>query len=130
MSGMRLAVVAALALAVVVVTPGDAEASDVACFDWSCDWNTATCTFDPSCSSADPFIWKLAWDWGDGGGTGLTGTQVQTHTYSSETCQTPTVTLWVYAWSGNIVQVSCYVMPTSCPQWPALWTNEANCTSG
>lgn len=90
-------------LAALLFTLGAAAAAsaDTACFDWACDDATGTCTFDLSCSSADPFIWKKVLSFGDGTSTGPVGGNVFYHTYSLPTYAHPTVSLTIYPWSDN-----------------------------
>ena len=56
--------------------------ADVACMEWSCNPATGSCSFDARCSYANPYIYKYLFTWGDGSSTGLTGSPLQTHTYS------------------------------------------------
>lgn len=79
-------------------------------FQGNCSWNKAmtqfTCSFDALRPAASPsscpgsFIWKYSWDYGDGTSSGLTGSSVVNHTYSSSVVN-PTVTLTVLCWDGN-----------------------------
>lgn len=115
---------------VATVVPSLALADDVACFDFDCQTHSGEpCLFDASCSSADPFIWKIAFDWGDGTGTGLSGTFTHEHEFitTGNECF-KNVTLWVYAWSGNVEQVSCEVIFRQCNFFP-IGPQSGRCTS-
>ncbi len=111
---MKRSVLVFLALLVVAAVP--ALSANDPCFDISC--NSGSCTFDPSCSTATPFIWKVKWDFGDGTGTALTGPSSQTHTYSIQNCFAD-VTLTVYPWSNEIESITCQVIHTTCLFGPA-----------
>lgn len=101
---------------------GSPVAADTACFDWSCNESTRTCTFDFSCSSASPFIWKYAFDFGDGTSTGLTGATFYTHQYSSGVFF-PVVTLSIMPWSDNgMTEASCQIVVKN-PFGPPLPTS-------
>jgi subtilisin family serine protease len=54
-----------------------------ACFDWSCNLATNTCTFDPGCSRFIHGFWYYVWDFGDGQTTVTTMNYV-THTYATQ----------------------------------------------
>ena len=87
-----------------------------ACFDWSCDGSgSRACTFDASCSTLSPYVWKYNFDFGDGTGTGLTGTAVWNHTYSSG--YSSTVSLTVTSFSGSST-VNCTVWTHVLPVGP------------
>lgn len=88
-----------------LLAPAVAHAgSATACFDWNCV--AGTCTFDGSCSSATPYIWKYNWTFGDGTGTGLTSQSDPTHVYTA--CW-PTVQLLVANFEGDYDTVSCEI---------------------
>ena len=61
-----------------------------ACFSWSCDAGSRTCTFDATCSKAPPGSVTLSWDFGDG--SAATGTTT-THTYSTSDIFNVTLTV-------------------------------------
>lgn len=83
-------------------------AQAAACFTWSCDHATGACTFNASCSTANPYVWKYNFDWGDGSSTGLVGSPNQSHTFSSGSDSR--VTLYVHAFQEPVTQtVSCWV---------------------
>jgi hypothetical protein len=96
---------------------GGAQAAQAAtaCFDWDCTAGGGYCTFDASCSSATPYIWKYEFsDWGDGSaGTGLclSGSPNHTHDYGSTGPAYPTVTLKIYFFDEPSVKtVSCDIV--------------------
>lgn len=70
----KLVLLAAICVCLVAPTALGATA----CVDWSCIMGV--CDFDASCSSASPFIWKYAYDFGDGNGT-VTGSSTLQYTY-------------------------------------------------
>jgi hypothetical protein len=88
-------------------------ANEDACFDFVCDTDTEVCSFDALCSSADPWIWKYQWDFGDGEQTGLTGDSDPVHAY--EPICYPAVTLTVHTFEG-FDTVSCPIHTgANCP---------------
>lgn len=94
-----------------------APAQAAACFDWSCDWPSGSCSFNASCSTANPYVWKYTFYWGDGSDTGLTGSPSWTHTYSSG--YSSNVTLYVYAFSEPTTQsVTCTIWHHVTPWGP------------
>ena len=106
---MKKVMIAASMLLLSIAFAGNA-AADTACFDWACNETTRVCTFDFGCSSADPFIWKYSFNYGDGTSTGLTGATVYTHQYGNGVFY-PTVNLTIYPWSNNgSTQVSCQIV--------------------
>ena len=90
------------------------------CFDFACDSATQVCSFDPSCSVATPFIWKVSWDWGDGTGTPLTGPGVLNHTFPEGGDCFSYVTLTVFPWSNEVESVTCEVIHERCSFWPSM----------
>lgn len=98
-----------------LVLPILAEGATFPCFQYDCVGGT--CTVDPSCSSADPFIWKVVFDWGDGTSTGFVAPGVPySHTYANQAgCSEAVIKLTVWPWSDDIRSVSCPVLYTFCP---------------
>lgn len=92
----------------VLVTFGLAQAAQAtACFDWSCNEDTRSCTFDASCSTANPYVWKWQFYWGDGTNTYLEGSPYFTHQYSVNYA---TVTLKVHSFqTPSLQEVSCEI---------------------
>jgi hypothetical protein len=80
-----------------------------ACFDWFCDQSTGTCTFDASCSTASPSIYKYNFDFGDGTTTGLTGTATWSHTFTSGYDSNVSLTIIFFSGSGSAT--------VTCPIW-------------
>lgn len=92
---------------------GSAQAAQAAtaCFDWDCTAGAGYCTFDASCSSATPYVWKYNFNWGDGTSTGLTGSATQTHDYTGTGPAYPTVTLTIYFFDApSSKTVSCDIV--------------------
>lgn len=90
--------------------------ASTACFDWDCDWSTYTCTFDASCSVADPFVWIHTWDFGDGG-FASTGSPLTSHTYNpvGGAC-TSTVSLYITPYGSDPADsASCSIQYRFCP---------------
>jgi len=102
----RIVVLTSILFCLALLAPA-AQADTHVCFDWSCNSTTKQCTFDASCSSASPFIWKYDFDWGDGSSTGLTGNPNQTHSYPSTPY--PVVELTVYPWGDDVQSHSCQI---------------------
>lgn len=81
------------------------------CFTWSCSSsNLGECSFDASCSSAKPYIWKYHWTWDDGTTSGWVADPTPTHDYGSTGLPYPDVTLKIYPWGGTIEEVTCQVV--------------------
>lgn len=104
-----------LSILVFAMTFGGAQAASAAtaCFDWDCTAGGGACTFDASCSSATPYIWKYEFsDWGDGSaGTGLSGNATHNHNYGSTGPAYPVVTLKIYFFDDpSVKQVSCDIV--------------------
>lgn len=102
-----------LGLIAIMSVLGSAQAAQAAtaCFDWDCTAGGGACTFDASCSSATPYVWKYNFTWGDGTGTGLTGTPTQSHNYGSTGPAYPTVTLTIYFFDDpSSKTVSCDIV--------------------
>lgn len=94
---------------------GGAQAAQAAtaCFDWDCTAGGGYCTFNASCSSATPYVWKYNFSsWGDGtAGTGLTGNPTQVHNYGSTGPAYPTVTMTIYFFDAPYSKtVSCDIV--------------------
>lgn|GEM_PF-1877480 len=90
-----------------------------ACYDWSCDPFTRTCSFDATCSFGDPIIWFYFWQFGDGG-THFTGSPATSHTYGGESCAFD-VTLTVTPFSSEPADtVTCAAVLSVCPIGPQL----------
>lgn len=65
------------------------------------------CTFDASCSTANPYVWKWQFYWGDGTNTYLEGSPYFTHQYSVNYA---TVTLKVHSFqTPSLQEVSCEI---------------------
>lgn len=102
---------------VAVLCIASAPAQAGACFTWSCNHGTGACSFNASCSSANPHVWKYTFDWGDGSGTGLSGSATHNHTFTSG--YDSTVTLYVYSFGEPSTQsVHCPVFHHSTPFSP------------
>ncbi|HET9228524.1 MAG TPA: PKD domain-containing protein [Thermoanaerobaculia bacterium] len=96
-----------LGLGVLVLLLGAASASaQTANFQGNCpvSGSTVNCQFDAqrgggsSCPAS--FIWKYSWDYGDGTGSGLTGSSVVNHSYPAPGAGAYQVTLTVICWDG------------------------------
>lgn len=101
-----------LALSVSVLAFASAQAAEAAtaCFDWSCT-TSGFCSFDASCSSASPYVWKYNFNFGDGSGTGLTGDPTWDHDYTTSGPPYPSVTLTIYFFSEPSSQsVTCDIV--------------------
>jgi hypothetical protein len=91
------------------------------CFDWSCSGtDTRACSFNASCSTASPYVWKYDFAFGDGSDTGLTGNANQNHSYASGYDANVTLTIYFFSGSGY-ASVTCdipyHVLPFG-PQPP------------
>jgi hypothetical protein len=87
---------------------GIAEATNHACFDWSCNESTHVCTFDASCTTfTSGQLWRYRWDFGDGAGYFFTGSAITSNTYS---IPYPTVTLTVVPFGADLFSVSCGIV--------------------
>lgn len=88
------------------------------CFDWTCDGSgTRQCSFDASCSTASPYVWKYDFNFGDGSDTGLTGNATASHTFASGYSSTVTLTTYFFSGSGS-ASVSCTVWTHVLPVGP------------
>ena len=88
------------------------------CFDWSCDGSgTRACTFDASCSTASPYVYKYNFDFGDGATTGLSGSPFHNHTYASGYDSNVTLTILFFSGSGS-ASVTCTVWTHVLPVGP------------
>ncbi len=89
-------------------------------FTWSCNSGTGACSFDASGSTANPYVWKYNFDFGDGSGTGLTGNPTASHTFTSGYSSTVTLTIYFFSDPGS-ASVNCtvwhHLLPVS-PQPP------------
>ncbi len=107
----------AAALSCLLVT-SHASATGTACYDWSCDVSTGTCTINAACSVASPYIWKYSYDFGDGSSTGLTGSSSAVHTYAEGVYEAP-VKLTIYYFSEpSSSSVTCNVHTRLLPVGP------------
>lgn len=88
----------ALSLLTLLISFGSAGAAQAAtaCFDWDCTAGGGYCTFDASCSSASPYIWRYKFEWGDGTSTGLTSDPTWDHDYTPSGPPYPEVKLTIY----------------------------------
>ncbi len=103
---------AAFCVLFVMAFSGRAEATNVACYDWSCDdtpGTTHVCAFDAGCSSiTQGSVWRYAWDFGDGA-SALTGSPTTSHTFSSS-YSFSVVTLTVWLFGGTEPTVNCEIL--------------------
>ena len=109
--GLVLAVFAA------IVAFASSPAHAGACFDWSCNSSTRACTFDASCSTASPYVWKYDFAFGDGSDTGLTGNAQQNHTYSSGFDAEVNLTIYFFSGTGS-ASVTCDIATHILPFGP------------
>lgn len=109
---VRVALLALVGLAFLSV---GAQAQGTACFDWSCDSSTGQCSFDSGCSTIQSpgFLWRYSWDFGDGSGTALTGSDTINHTYSGG-CFYPDVKLTVIPFNTDPFDVQCEIVVWEC----------------
>lgn len=103
---------AAALLLLALAFPSTAQAANVACYDWVCDADTYTCTFDASCTQNDGMLWRYRWDFGDGSGPFLTGNPVITHQYP-QYYSWGYVELTVVDYDQDPFSVSCEVVVSS-----------------
>lgn len=131
MKSIKLTLALAFLVLVAGVGTAGAQTDTVACYTWSCDWSTSTCTFDAACSQGSPFVWKVRYDYGDGSTSGLTGNGFQTHTFDANDDCASDVELLVVPWGGDIETVTCNVIHSTCPFGPGLPPSYASgtCTS-
>lgn len=102
---------------VAVLCIASAPAHAGACFDWSCDQSTGACSFDASCSTASPYVYKYNFNWGDGSTTGLTGSATWNHTFTSGYDSNVTLTIIFFSGSGSH-SVTCPVFHHIFPVGP------------
>jgi hypothetical protein len=101
-----------LAVFAAVLCFNSAPAQAGPCFDWACN-GAGGCTFDASCSTASPYVWKYDFNFGDGADTGLTGGPSWSHIYSGGTGSNVTLTIYFFSGSGSASVV--------CPIWHHLF---------
>src|ERR1700681_4361955 len=77
-----------------------------ACYDWSCNSNTRACSFDASCSTASPYLWKSDFAFVDASATGLTGNAMQNHPYASGFDAEVNLTIYFFSGTGS-ASVTC-----------------------
>src|ERR1700681_1196564 len=88
-----------------------------ACYDWSCNSSTRACSFDASCSTASPYVWKYDFAFGDGSDTGLTGYAMQNHTYTSGFDAEVKLPIYFFSGTGS-APVTCDIAPHILPFGP------------
>ncbi|MGD2114844.1 MAG: hypothetical protein PVG07_07320 [Acidobacteriota bacterium] len=127
-SNYKLWMIPALAaLALAFALP--AQAANQACFDWDCSDNSGSpyvCDFDAGCTQLDSDLWKYRWDFGDGSGIVLTGSEEIQHSYDCDpSCDAgPEVELTVIPLSESSFSVECEILlfNTYGPPLPTLGT--------
>jgi PKD domain len=99
-----------LGIALVVAHTDAAEATNHACFDWSCNDSTYVCSFNAGCTTlTNGQLWRYRWDFGDGAGYYLTSSAMINNTYSSS-LPYPTVTLTVIPLDTPSFSVTCEIV--------------------
>jgi PKD domain len=99
-----------LGLALVVAQTGAAQATNKACFDWSCNDTTYVCSFNSACTTlTNGQLWRYRWDFGDGAGYYFTSSSTVNNTYSSS-LPYPTVTLTVIPLDTDPFSVTCEIV--------------------